>query len=174
MKGHTQDGKFHPHMQYKKEIRKSRDIVEKEKGVKIESGVRKKSALEEPNTLDKQVIKLQESFKKGLDKHDWKLSRLKNAVWDIDISYEGSHGTVDTEYFTITAFRKGVGSVSYTEAFSNDDWFDPDDTKRAKKIETDSEFAEKEYEKWLGDTLELYEDAMFEGLVTTIEDEYKE
>ncbi len=35
MKGHMQDGKFHPHTEYKKGIRKSRDQQVKSQGVKI-------------------------------------------------------------------------------------------------------------------------------------------
>ncbi len=35
MKGHMQDGKFHPHTDYKKGTRKSRDQKEKTKGVKV-------------------------------------------------------------------------------------------------------------------------------------------
>ena len=41
MKGHMQDGKFHPHTEYKKGTRKSRDQQAKEQGVKIEGGIRK-------------------------------------------------------------------------------------------------------------------------------------
>ncbi len=167
--------KFHPITQTKG-VRKSRDRKAKTKGIKIESRIRKKSAIAEETTLDMAVEKLEKSLKEGLDEHTWSpdMQRLKNAVWDVDIIYEGSHGTVDSEYFVITAFRKGIGSVQYTEAFSNDDWFDTSDEKLAKKIETDSDFAEKEYDKWLIDLLEIYEDSMFEGLVATIESEYRE
>jgi len=35
MKGHMQDGKFHPHTDYKKGVRKSRDQKSKQQGVKI-------------------------------------------------------------------------------------------------------------------------------------------
>ena len=35
MKGHMQDGKFHPHSEYKKGIRKSRDQKAKTEGVKV-------------------------------------------------------------------------------------------------------------------------------------------
>ena len=169
--------KFHPVRDYKG-VRKSRDQFTKTQGIRLgktnnQSIIRKKSAIEEPNVLDKQITKLEKSFKEGLDKTDWNNPRLKGTKWDIDIAYEGSHGTVDSEYFTITAHREGVGSVSYTEAFSNDNWFDPDDTKRSRKIENDPDFAQMEYEKWLAGMLELYEDAMFEGLMLTIEDEYK-
>lgn len=164
--------KFHP-IKNNKGVRKSRDQFTKTQGVKMGIVIRKKSAIEEPNVLDRQVTKLEKSFKEGLDKMDWSNPKLKGTKWDIDIAYEGSHGTVDSEYFTITAHREGVGSVSYTEAFSNDDWFDPDDTKRSRKIENDPNFAQMEYEKWLASMLELYEDAMFEGLMLTIEDEYK-
>lgn len=175
MKGHMEDGKFHPHTQ-SKGIRKSRDQKEKTKGLKVEHRIRKKSAIAEETTLDMAIEKLEKSLKEGLDEHTWSpdMQRLKNAVWDVDIVYEGSHGTVDSEYFVITAFRKGIGSVQYTEAFSNDDWFDTSDEKLAKKIENDSDFAEKEYDKWLIDLLEIYEDSMFEGLVATIEDTYRE
>ena len=166
---------FHPHTE-SKGVRKSRDQKVKTKGVKIETGIRKKSAIAEETNLDNAIEKLEKSLLEGLNEHQWSpdMQRLKQAVWDIDIAYTGSHGTSDSEYFTITAFRKGIGSVEYTEAFSNDDWFDISDKKLTKRIETDSDFAEREYDKWLIELLDIYEDAMFEGLVATIEGEYRE
>ena len=40
MKGHMQDGKFHPHTEYKKGTRKSRDQSTKTKGIKVERKAR--------------------------------------------------------------------------------------------------------------------------------------
>jgi hypothetical protein len=172
MKGFTRNNKFVPITDYKKVTRKSRDPEVKTQGVVI----RKKSAIAEENSFDVAIKKLEKSLLEGLNEHEWSsdLQRLKDATWSVSVQYTGSHGTSDSEYFTITAFRKGVGSVEYNEAFSNDDWFDSSDTKLSKRIERDSDFAEKEYNKWLIDRLELYEDAMFEGLVATIEDTYRE
>ena len=42
MKGHMQDGKFHPHTDYKKGVRKSRDQKAKTQGVNIERKARYK------------------------------------------------------------------------------------------------------------------------------------
>ena len=157
---------------YKKVTRKSRDTKTKTQGVVI----RKKTAIAQENNFDVAIKKTEKSLLEGLNEHQWSqdLQRLKNVTWDVSVTYTGSHGTIDSEYFTITAFRKGVGSVEYQEAFSNDDWFDTSDKKLSRRIERDSDFAEKEYNKWLIDRLELYEDAMFEGLVATIEDTYRE
>jgi len=47
MKGHMQDGKFHPHTQYQKGTRKSRDQQVKTEGVKI-----RKQRSEEPELVD--------------------------------------------------------------------------------------------------------------------------
>ncbi len=172
MKGFTRDNKFVPMTDYKKVTRKSRDPKVKTQGVVI----RKKSAIAEENSFDGAINKLEKSLLEGLNEHEWSsdLQRLKDATWSVSVQYTGSHGTSDSEYFTITAFRKGVGSVEYQEAFSNDDWFDSSDKKLSRRIERDSDFAEKEYNRWLIDRLELYEDAMFEGLVATIEDTYRE
>ena len=175
MKGHMENGKFHPHTEYKG-VRKSRDQKGMTQGVKIETGIRKKSAIAEEDNFDLAVGKLKKSLLEGLNENQWNpdLQRLKNVTWDVDVTYTGSHGTSDSEYFTITAFYKGVGSVEFQEAFSNDDWFDTSDKKLTKRIETDSDFAEKEYNRWLISLLNIYEDAMFEGLVATIEETYRE
>jgi len=172
MKGFTRDKKFIPMTDYKKVTRKSRDPKVKTQGVVI----RKKSAIAEESNFDVAIKKLEKSLLEGLNENQWSpdLQRLKNVTWDVDVTYTGSHGTSDSEYFTVTAFYKGVGSVEYQEAFSNDDWFDSSDKKLTRRIERDSDFAEKEYNKWLIDRLELFEDAMFEGLVATIEDTYRE
>jgi len=174
MKGHMEEGKFHPHTQ-SKGVRKSRDQSTKNEGVRMKR-IRKKSAIAEEDNFDLAIEKLKKSLLEGLNENQWSsdLQRLKNVTWDVDVTYTGSHGTSDSEYFTITAFYKGVGSVEYQEAFSNDDWFDTSDKKLTKRIETDSDFAEREYNKWLISLLDLYEDAMFEGLVATIEDTYRE
>ncbi len=139
-------------------------------------GIRKKSAIAEEDDFDLAVEKLKKSLLEGLNENEWSkdLQRLKNVTWDVDVTYTGSHGTSDSEYFTITAFYKGVGSVEYQEAFSNDDWFDTSDKKLTKRIETDSDFAEREYNRWLISLFDIYEGAMFEGLVATIEDTYRE
>jgi len=175
-KGFTDsNGNFRP-TGNKKGIRKSRDQSTKTQGTKIESRIRKKSAIAEEDNFDLAVEKLNKSLLEGLNENQWSsdLQRLKNVTWDVDVTYTGSHGTSDSEYFTITAFYKGVGSVEYQEAFSNDDWFDTNDKKLTKRIETDSDFAEREYNKWLINLLDIYEDAMFEGLVATIEETYRE
>ncbi|MCP6727114.1 MAG: hypothetical protein KJI69_03760 [Patescibacteria group bacterium] len=170
------NNKFHPISNNKKGTRKSRDQSTKSTGVKIESRIRKKSAIAEETNFDMAIDRLKKSLLEGLNENQWSpdLQRLKNVTWDVDVTYSGSHGTSDSEYFTITAFYKGVGSVEYQEAFSNDDWFDTSDKKLTKRIETDSDFAEKEYDEWLIGLLDLYEDSMFEGLIATIEATYRE
>jgi len=44
MKGHMQDGKFHPHTEYKKGTRKSRDQQTKNKGIRLKRAVSKQSS----------------------------------------------------------------------------------------------------------------------------------
>jgi len=152
-------------------IRKSRDQSTNTQRIRMK---RESEMIEREDVLAIAVGNTERSLKKGLDEHFKNHPKFKNAVWDVSIDYEGSHGTVDSEYFLITAYRKGVGSVEYREAFSNDDWYDMDDKRRAKKIQNDPDFADREYQKWLAETLTVYEDAMFEGLITTIEDEWTE
>ncbi len=167
-KGFTKDGKFRP-------TGNKGSKSSKEKSVQA-TGIPIKTAISEESEFDIEVKKLEKSLLEGLNEHEWSsdLQRLKNVSWDVSVTYTGSHGTSDSEYFTITAFRKGVGSVEYQEAFSNDDWFDTSDKKLARKIENDPVFAEQQYEEWLTGLFDLYEDAMFEGLVATIEDTYRE
>ena len=167
-KGFTKDGKFRP---TGNNGRKS----SKEKSIQA-TGIPIKTAISEESEFDIEIKKLAKSLQEGLNEHEWsdELKRLKDVNWVVDVTYSGSHGTVDSEYFTITAFRKGVGSVEYEEAFSNDDWFDINDKKLAKKIENDPVFAQQQYEEWLIGLFDLYEDAMFEGLVATIEATYTE
>ena len=148
----------------------------KSNGMKIGSGTRiPKSS--QTNVLDEAVKKLEKDIAKGLKEYDFKINpSLKNQEWDVNIIYTGSHGTVDSEYFTATVSPKGR-SLSYQadQAFSNDDWSQgtDDDSGYMKKLDEDSDFAEKEYNKWLAETLELYNDALFEELIDTIENKFR-
>ncbi len=125
----------------------------------------KSNRLGDSKTLESVIKNIEQEWKKSLNEHDFENERLKNIAWDVDISYTGSHGTVDSEFFTLTAFGKGLGDVETNESLSNMDWNEEGD---------ENESTEEKYESWLADAFELYEDSMFESLTQTIEDTYRE
>ncbi len=57
MKGHMENGKFHPHTEYKKGTRKSRDQKEKTQGIKFKERKAREA------TLDELIACRQEAFK---------------------------------------------------------------------------------------------------------------
>ena len=76
MKGHMQDGKFHPHSEYKKGVRKSRDQNAKSEGVKI----RKARSEIKPN-LPKAYTPAWDKLKKNVEgrfDHDFNEIKLEN------------------------------------------------------------------------------------------------
>ena len=64
MKGHMQDGKFHPHTDYKKGVRKSRDQKVKSEGVQVERKARDLHTLFQHN-WDNSSIRLRKELIKN-------------------------------------------------------------------------------------------------------------
>ncbi|MCP6727113.1 MAG: hypothetical protein KJI69_03755 [Patescibacteria group bacterium] len=74
MKGHMQDGKFHPHTDYKKGVRKSRDQQAKIQGVKVE---RKARVITGSKLKD---VSVSENYW-GFETTGGKISRLRLGNW---------------------------------------------------------------------------------------------
>jgi len=143
-------------------------------GIKIGSGIRVPKS-EEKNVLDEAVKNMENGLAKSLSEYNFEVNPdLKNKDWEVDITYTGSHGTVDSEYFIATATPKG-SSLSYQTdlTLSNDDWYDTEDEDYTKRIQEDSDFAEKEYNQWLAGLLEQSDDYIFEGLIGSIENKWR-
>ena len=174
MKGFKdKSGKFRP-TENKNGIRKSRDQTAKNNGVQL---TQKRMKRDKVSTAYRKIKELEKDFERGLSEYDFDNKHLKNLDWDVNVTYTGSHGTVDSEYFTVTAVNtRGIGTVETHEAFSNDDWSQgmDDDSGYMKKLDEDSDFAEKEYDKWLAEMLDVYKEGMFQNLVTMIEETYEE
>lgn len=171
MKGHTsKDGKFHPHSEYKKGIRKSRDQTVKQEGVKIRNKRYAKEVEEFP--LDKVLEKTEKDIAQGLKEHDFTNPKLRNKEWEVGITYEGGF---QEEYFSFWAQPKdeSIKPVTVRSFVSNAEWSSGMDDEDAynKKLEKDPVFAEKEYANWLAETFEAYNDHWFMDLADTIDDE---
>lgn len=181
MKGHKEDGKFHPHKQYKKGVRKKRiptdKMVEPKVGVKINStmhneGIRLKKDEIKLHPLDKVITNMEKTFETYLNDHDFKNPKLRNKDWSVGITYEGGFSE---EYFSFWAQPKdeSIKPITYRSWISNYDWSEgmDEDSGYMEKLDKDPDFAQKEYEKWLADTFHAYGDAWFQSLADAIEDE---
>jgi len=93
---------------------------------------------------------------------------LPHVDYDVDISYTGSHGTVGDEYFTLTAFLKGLGDVEVSQGISNEGW------NEDEKGDIKEESTEDDYDEWLADTFEAVEDGMYMALRDTIIETYRD
>jgi len=168
MKGFTKDGKFRPTERYTKNSLSKHDL---QKNVSSHSGnadeLRNKKT-EEFDDLNTVIKRVEKEWKEALNKDD----ELPKVDWDVDITHTGSHGTVDSEYFTLTAFGKGLGDVVVDEALSNDDWMETGDYEKDEKLSElylkDPDKAEHDYDEWLATTFDAYEDGMYEALRDTI------
>ena len=68
MKGHMQDGKFHPHSEYKKGTRKSRDQQAKTQGIRLKHNSTKSLREDEAIITDKQSHDIQNRIDLVMDK----------------------------------------------------------------------------------------------------------
>ncbi len=93
MKGHMQDGKFHPHTDYKKGVRKSRDQSTKSVGIKLE-----RKAREVRGQFFKMIQPEAESFQAPQDEQD-----VDNFLQSLDIP------TVDRALKKAKVFEIGDG-----------------------------------------------------------------
>ncbi len=73
MKGHMQDGKFHPHTDHKKGVRKSRDQQAKTQGIRLKKDLPKKL----PKAYTDEWNKIKEDVDKRVS-HDFNELRLEN------------------------------------------------------------------------------------------------
>jgi len=129
MKGHMQDGKFHPHTPYLKGVRKSRDQNAKQTGIKIDSRMKREKH-------DEQMMAPQI---KGM-------SEAKRKEWEDVVNSE----VVKVKKEMING--KPVTSVRFA---NGEEWFEFDDVKhqedymKKEKIEVDEsvvgEFVEIEH-----------------------------
>jgi len=166
------DGQAFPVGNKKQRISKSSS--NQTSGMKIGSGIRVPKS-EQKNVLDEAVKNMENSLAKSLSEYNFEVNPdLKSKDWEVDITYTGSHGTVDSEYFIATATPKG-SSLSYQTdlTLSNDDWSDTGDEYYEERIQDDSDFAEEEYNKWLAGMLEQSDDYIFEGLIGSIENKWR-
>ncbi len=68
MKGHMEDGKFHPHTPYKKGVRKSRDQSAKTQGVKVRKKKEPFRVQKSEGATEAQLIQMQRAVETGLRK----------------------------------------------------------------------------------------------------------
>ncbi len=191
MKGFTKDGKFHPMKPYNKKIRSKREPFNVAKdGVKISSeklaqmqrgaSVRgKRYAMQEDEfPLDIVITKMEKDFEQGLKEHDFTNPKLRNKQWSVGITYEGGFSE-ESFGFWAQPVDESIEPVKISEWISNDGWSEglgdestfPDEFE--KKLENDSDFAEREYAKWLASSFEQYDDHWFMQLADAIEDEHQ-
>ncbi len=92
MKGHMQDGKFHPHTEYKKGTRKSRDKTVKQEGVKIRKQRDTKGQISTKDSykLGSAVSKLAhiEYENRANDELSSKVHQVKDLVADVVLNNE--------------------------------------------------------------------------------------
>jgi len=100
MKGHMQDGKFHPHTDYKKGVRKSRDQIAKTQGVKIRKARNSK--------------KLQKEDLKQFNTHSRKLQVYDDGGKSIDrytVIFDGMAFAMSSRPFHPQGFNQFAGDV---------------------------------------------------------------
>ncbi len=144
MKGHMQDGKFHPHTQYKKGVRKSRDQSAKSTGVKVE----RKKHYTDIDPIERKVLEEMETSsgaRAEVDEEntyiDKEVERRKQKLIDevmVQIKSDIAFGDVTAiEEFLINMLDEDLGK-NINENYNNLWGFIGDE--RQNKLNRDNEF----------------------------------